>query len=134
MSEQSVVKTVSYELANVNLDELRSDDPQVEGLLDEVALLLQRVRAARATRPAAAIALEMAQVPPVEALRDCIVCRYSKMVNFRIVEDTGETGERGCGDCGFRIKSHTTVVDYRLVRDEVECWDLKYPPSPQPEL
>jgi len=59
------------------------------------------------------------------APEDCYVCRYSKVVNFVLVDDV-DLGIPDCGNCGVYINSYTIVNDFGLEVDVVECWDYVY--------
>lgn len=130
MGEPYLVKEVSYTVRDTNLDEACSDEPQVEGLLDEVASLLQLVREARAKLPADVRMLERSEVPlPPLTRDDCYFCSYTKVVNFMTVEHY-EDGPRGCGDCGYHVKSHQIVKDFKTVEVVVESWGMIHRPPP----
>ena len=131
MADQNLVKTVSYDLLDFDLQRGLTDNPEVEGLRQEVAALLKDFREAQANRSESLVTLDESQVPLLEPLRrNCVLCSYTKVVNRRCVE-YWETRESGCENCGLRIKSHTIVINYKLVEDVIEGWGYVQVQAPE---
>ena len=129
MGEQMFVKTVTYKVQETDLTRAIRDDPQVEEMRQEVVRLLTVLQEAKAKHPESAVMLDESAVPPVEATRGCVVCEYTKVVNFIPVE-TWPPVDRAiaaCGSCGTRIHATEKVRDFKVVEYIVEGWKLVQP-------
>ncbi|MBI4786754.1 MAG: hypothetical protein HY782_06890 [Chloroflexi bacterium] len=130
MAEPKLVKTVVYEVQDIDLSQAIRDNPQVEELRQEVVRWLNVLQEAKAKQSESTVVLDKSAVPPVEATRGCAVCEYTKVVNFIPVETWPPVDDRaigGCGSCGTRIQVSEHVVNFKLVEQIVEGWKLIQP-------
>ena len=136
MTGSVFVKETHYYIKGVDLDQPLTEDRSLDAARAEAASLLKHLKAALADPPESVRILDESEVPTPTAgiSRDCAVCSYDKMVNYRIVEHWPpfESANRGCEDCGIRIASYTELVDDHVVRDVVEAWGLRHVSTPQP--
>ena len=129
MAEQTIVKKVSYEVHDIDLSQAIRDNPKVEELRAEVVRLVNVLQEAKAKHPESAVMLDESAVPPVEATRGCVVCEYTKVVNFIPVETWPPINRviAACGSCGTRIHATEKVRDFKVVEYIVEGWKLVQP-------
>ena len=120
-------------METINLKEFFTKNYSIEILDTDKQAILQSVKDARKNIPSDKLPLKEDNVPELDQIipMGCLRCSYTKTVNH-VVDDYWDhpyvqqgLSDGSCGDCGAYVKSYTIVVNQKVSKDVVECWELK---------
>lgn len=120
-------------MEKMNEKEFFVKNKEMESLDSKERTALEMIKAARASMPAGKPRMSEADVPEIDQIipMGCLRCSYTKTVDM-VVDDWWDhpyvqhgLSDGTCGDCGVYVKSYTIVVNQKVHKDVVECWELK---------
>ncbi len=119
-------RTVLYTLQGAAAEAAPAESASARRGQEELRELAGQLDAARTKASSGTGTESEVPDPPGGPIGSCTLCRYSKVVNFVLVEDwEANPNDPGCGQCGTRMRSSTTVIN-GVLRDVVEAWDYKH--------